>query len=146
MHVLFLVVAFSLITVGAFVAWFFALRRLPLGSLRSALPWIAAALALGSGIIVFLGFEAAMLGMAGKIQPQVSLVALGMLLAALLCGIWGARMEFAVLQQVGGDPTREAYDWDVFISYAHDEMETGSSRTSTSRSSACASPTTTTGR
>ena len=120
---LFLVVAFSLITVGAFVAWFFALRRLPLGSLRSALPWIAAALALGSGIIVFLGFEAAMLGMAGKIQPQVSLVALGMLLAALLCGIWGARMEFAVLQQVGGDPTREAYDWDVFISYAHDEMD-----------------------
>ena len=121
--VLYLVVAFSLITVGAFVAWFFALRRLPLGSLRSALPWIAAALAFGSAILLFTGFEVAMLMIANTIQPQVSLVTLGMLLAAVLCGVWGARMEFAVLQQIGGDPTREAYDWDVFISYAHDEMD-----------------------
>ncbi|HTU70158.1 MAG TPA: TIR domain-containing protein [Candidatus Baltobacteraceae bacterium] len=120
---LFLVIAFSLITVGAFVALFFALRRLPLGALRSALPWIAAGLALGCGIVVFIAFEVAMFTMANKIQPQVSLVALGMLLAAVLCGVWGARMEFEVLQQIGGDPTREAYDWDVFISYAHEEMD-----------------------
>ena len=116
---LFLVMAFSGVTALAFAACFLLLRRLQLRSARRFLPWIAAALACCIGIGVFVALEALMLGL-GKVQPQVSLISFAVLLSASLSGVRGNQINAAAQPLI---PTAEdqPQDYDVFISYAHDE-------------------------
>lgn len=118
-----LVPAFSSITVLAFATWFLGLRRLSLGGARRFLPWVAAALAFCSSIVAFALFEVWMLrGPSHQLQPQVALISLGMLLAASLSGVRGKQIEFATLNKIEAPPDQEQHDYDVFISYAHDEL------------------------
>ena len=114
-----MVPVFSALTALAFTAWFFVLRRLRLARSRRFLPWFAAALALLLSVAAFGGFEI-WLYWEKQIQPQVSLVSLGMGVCALLCGIRGRQIEFQRLQSLEPEAV-EKYDYDVFISYAHDE-------------------------
>jgi hypothetical protein len=117
---LLLVPAFSALVALAFTAWFFLLRRLELREMRRFLPWVAAALSLVVGLAVFAGFEAWMMLSQTSIQPQVTLISLGMVLSATLCGVRGNQIEFQQLYSL--EPrAAEGYDYDVFISYAHDE-------------------------
>jgi hypothetical protein len=111
---------FSAFTAFAFTAVFFPLRRMQLKAVRRFLPWVAALAALGAGLAVFALFELWML--AEKwIQPQVTLISLGILLAAILCGVRGNQIEFEELYALDDAAPVEKYDYDVFISYAHDE-------------------------
>jgi hypothetical protein len=114
-----LVPAFSALTLVAFVAIFFGLRGLRLARLRRALPWLAAIAAALTGLAAFALFEGWLLA-SGHIQPQVALVALGVLLTAALAGLraYGAAYEQTWARK---SVAAEAYDYDVFISYAHDE-------------------------
>jgi len=117
---LFLAAAFSGITALAFAACFFLLRRLTLRSTRRFLPWIAAVLACCIGLGIFVAFEFLMLGF-NKNQPQVSLVAFAILVSAGLSGVRGNQIEFEQLWSIEDIAPPEKYDYDVFISYAHDE-------------------------
>jgi hypothetical protein len=116
---LFLVAAFSGVTALAFAACFLLLRRLQLRSARRFLPWIAAALACCIGLVVFAAFEALMLGL-GKVQPQVSLISFAVLLSAGLSGVRGNQITGAA-QPLIPPSEDQPQDYDVFISYAHDE-------------------------
>jgi TIR domain/CHASE2 domain len=116
---LLLVPVFSGLTVLAFTACFFLVRRLRLGGGRRFLPWIASLGALCAGIAALAVFESWML-MSHEIQPQVSLISLGMLVAAMLCGVRGNQIVFAESNTIDAAP-QEKYDYDVFISYAHEE-------------------------
>jgi hypothetical protein len=111
--------AFSALMALTFTAWFFLLRRLQLRGTRRFLPWVAAVLALAVALVVFATFEAWMLA-ENWIQPQVTLISLGMVLAAALCGVRGNQIEFQQLYNLDPMPV-EKHDYDVFISYAHDE-------------------------
>ncbi|HXW52404.1 MAG TPA: toll/interleukin-1 receptor domain-containing protein, partial [Candidatus Acidoferrales bacterium] len=113
--------AFSALVVLAFAAWFFLLRRFQLRSARSWLPWISAALAAVVGFIAFAGFEAWMLW-GGMIQPQVTLISLGMIVAAALCGVRGNQIEWQLRNAIDTTAAPEQHDYDVFISYAHEEL------------------------
>lgn len=115
-----LIVVFSAITVGAFAGSFLFLRRSRLGTLRIWLPWISAAVAAAIVLGLFAGLEALLL-FAGHIQPQVSLVALSVLISASLSGERGRQLIYEQLNQIDL-ATEEANDYDVFISYAHDEL------------------------
>ncbi len=115
-----LIVVFSAIAVGAFAATFLFLRRAHLGALRIWLPWISAAVAAAIALGLFAGLEALLL-FAGHIQPQVSLVALSVLVAAGLSGERGRQIIYQQLNQIDV-ATEEVNDYDVFISYAHDEL------------------------
>jgi hypothetical protein len=120
---LLLVPAFSVITALAFAAWFFLLKRLSLGSVRRFLPWIAAALSLCVGVAALVTFEAWMLrGPAHQIQPQVALISLGVVLAAALCGVRGSQIEFELRNKIDLAGPPEQHDYDVFMSYAHEEL------------------------
>ncbi|HVS47236.1 MAG TPA: TIR domain-containing protein [Verrucomicrobiae bacterium] len=116
---LLLAAAFSGITALAFVACFLLLKRLRLQSARRFLPWAAAVLGCCIGLGVFAAFEALMLGL-GKIQPQVSLVSFAVFLAAGLSGVRGNQIV-AADRGFGFDD--EAPDYDIFISYAHGDIE-----------------------
>jgi TIR domain/CHASE2 domain len=113
--------AFAALIVLAFTAWYFLLRRLQLRGLRRFLPWMAAVLGLGLGFAVFAGFEAWMLW-GGMIQPQVTLISLSMVVAAALCAVRGNQIEWELRNVIDVTATQEKYDYDVFISYAHDEL------------------------
>ncbi len=117
---LLLVPAFSVVAVVVFMATFYGLRRVRLRKLRYGLPWIACGIAVCVALAVFAGFEAWMLSV-HEIQPQVSLIALGIVLASGLSGIRGSQ---TVLEEANAPDTHrvEKYDYDVFISYAHDEV------------------------
>ena len=115
-----LIAIFSLLAVVAFVAIFQGLRRLRLGKLRSHLPWVAAALAALATLALFGGLEAFLLALPSRsIPPQVSLVAVSIIVTAGLSGQRGRQMlgEELVL------PPGDAHDSDVFISYAHSELD-----------------------
>jgi hypothetical protein len=111
--------AFGALVALAFTACFFALRRLPLRGVRRLLPVAAALAALAIGAVAFAGFELWMLA-ENWIQPQVTLIGLGMVVAAILCAVRGTQ---AIADEANAiDPAAtETYDYDVFISYAHDE-------------------------
>lgn len=109
-----LIPAFSIITVLAFAACFFLTRRLQLRAARRFLPWIAAAAAVCIGFAALVAFEFI------QIQPQVTLISLGMLLSAGFCGVRGKQIEFEQQMKIDIVPD-EKCDYDVFISYAHDE-------------------------
>lgn len=116
---LLLVPAFSAIAVLAYAAAFFRLRRIRLGSLRSSTAWFASAIAAGTGLAAFAIFEAWLL-LSHHIQPQVSLVTLGIITAAGLSGVYGRRALADAANAIDASP-EETYDYDVFVSYAHDE-------------------------
>lgn len=116
---LFLVPLFSGLVVIAFIAALHTARRAKLRSARRFLSWIAAAIALAGGLAVFAAFEYWML-LSHEIQPQVTLISIGMLVAAVLCGVRARQIEFAERGAIDVQPT-EKHDYDVFISYAHDE-------------------------
>ncbi len=115
-----LVAGFAALTLVAFIAVFQGLRRLQLRALRSSLPWIAAGAAGAFALAAFGAFEAWML-VARQIQPQVSLVAMSVLFAAGLCGERGREILFEQSRAIDAPP-EESNDYDVFISYAHDEF------------------------
>lgn len=113
--------AFSALAVLAFMGLFYPLKRARLKQLRGSLPWLAAGIAALAGLGIFAAFEFWMYASSQhEIYPQVTLISLGIVVASSLCGLYG----FRILQDEAHtiDPTgRETYDYDVFISYAHDE-------------------------
>ncbi len=113
--------AFSSVVALAFAAWFFVLKRLVLQRLRPLLPWTAAALALCVGLVAF--FEVFQRIESGHgMQPQIALISAGMLFAAALCGVRGKQIEFEQRYKIANTAPPEAYDYDVFISYAREEL------------------------
>jgi len=116
---LWLVPGFSAITIAVFIAVFFLARRLRLGPVRQVLPWMAAAVAALAGLAALTAFEGWLLA-SGHIQPQITLIAFGVLLAALLCGVRAFQFLFDETWAIDANPA-ETYDYDVFISYAHEE-------------------------
>jgi hypothetical protein len=116
---LLLVPAFSGLAVLAFMATFFQLKRTRLRSLRRLLPWLSSAVAAAFGIALFAAFELWML-VSHQIQPQVSLISLGVVLTSGLSGIRGFQLLQDEESSIDPLPT-ETYDYDVFISYAHEE-------------------------
>ena len=114
-----LVPAFSGLALLAFVATFFQLKRTRLRSLRRLLPWISSAVAAAFGIALFAAFELWML-VSHKIQPQVSLISLGVVLTSGLSGLRAFQVLLDEESSIDPLPT-ETYDYDVFISYAHEE-------------------------
>jgi hypothetical protein len=116
---LLLVPAFSGLAVLAFMALYFWLKRTRLRNWRHALPWLSSGLAGVFGIAVFATFELWMLA-SHHIQPQVCLISLGVVLASGLSGLRGFQMLADEESAIDPIPT-ETYDYDVFISYAHEE-------------------------
>ncbi|HVS45215.1 MAG TPA: toll/interleukin-1 receptor domain-containing protein [Verrucomicrobiae bacterium] len=117
---LLLIPAFSGVAVIIFMAAFYGLRRARLKKLRYGLPWIAAGIAAIVSLGLFVGFEAWMLYF-HEIQPQVALIAMGIVLASGLSGIRGSQ---TVLEDANAPDMQrvEKYDHDVFISYAHEDL------------------------
>lgn len=113
------VVGYSLLTLLAFGALFALTRRLPMGRLRRVSPWLCAAAAGSLGLAMLACVETALLA-AHVIQPQVSLSACGIVLTALLAGIRGRGILLDQIRREQPDTTA-APDYDVFLSYAHDE-------------------------
>ena len=105
---------FSALTLCAFTAIFFLLKRSRLGTYRRTLPWITAAASAGVGIAAFAAFEALLLA-AHQIQPQVTLIVLGIGLTAFLASLRAFQVLFDEQWGIGA-PAPESYDWDVFIS------------------------------
>lgn len=116
---LLLVPLFSALAVIAYAAAFFQLKRTPLRSVRRLLPWFASCVAAIAGIGIFLVFEAWMF-LSHHIQPQVSLVAFGIVLASGLSGVRGNQVLADEASALEAAPV-EKHDYDVFISYAHED-------------------------
>jgi hypothetical protein len=114
-----LVPAFSVFGVIAFVAVFYLLKGARLRALRPALPWLSAAGGATIGLAAFAAFEACLLA-GGHVQPQVTLIALGIVLACALASLRAYQYLFDQTWTIESVPT-ETYDYDVFVSYAHDE-------------------------
>jgi hypothetical protein len=115
-----LVPAFSGLAVLAYAAIFLRLKRMRLRGLRYHCAWIAGGLAALTGLGFFAAFEAWLL-LSHHIQPQVSLIALGIVLASGLSGWRGAQILADEANAIDAAP-QETYDYDVFISYAHEEL------------------------
>jgi hypothetical protein len=117
----FLVPFFSGLAVLAYIAAFHQLRRLRLRALRHVAPWLAAGAAATVGLAIFAVFEL-WLFFSHHIQPQVSLIALGVVLASGLSGVRGTQIILDEAAAIDTTPA-ETYDYDVFISYAHEERD-----------------------
>lgn len=111
--------AFSALTSLAFMAVFYPLKRTRLRSFRHRLPAFAAIASALVGLAAFAGFEVLMFA-AHQIYPQVSLIAFGIVVAATLGGVRAYQMLIDQSNAIEVD-AGEAHDYDVFISYAHDE-------------------------
>lgn len=116
---LLLVPLFSVLAVVLYMALFFALKRTRLRSLRPASPWVSAGVAAVSGLAVVGLFEL-LFFLSHHIQPQISLITFGVLLAAGLSGVRGSQILFEDADAFEAAPP-EVYDYDVFISYAHED-------------------------
>jgi hypothetical protein len=112
-----LVPAFSALAVLAFVAMFYQLKRLRLRAWRPLTPWISSGIAAVAGLAMFAAFETWLLA-SHHIQPQVSLISLGIVLSSGLCALRGSQMLLDDANAIDAAPV-EKYDYDVFISYAH---------------------------
>ena len=111
--------AFSGLTVLAYAAFFYRLKRARLRQLRTSLPWLATTLSVVAGLGIFAAFEFMMY--AGRqIYPQVSLIGLGIIVTGGLSGFRGYRIISDEADAVDAAP-EEMHDYDVFISYAHEE-------------------------
>jgi hypothetical protein len=111
--------AFSALAVLAYVALFFLLKHARLGTLRGLSPWLSAGFAAVVGLTIFALFET-WLFLSHHIQPQVSLILFGVVLASGLSGCRGSQILADEANAIDAAPV-ETYDYDVFISYAHDE-------------------------
>jgi hypothetical protein len=110
---------FSAFAVLAFVAFFLAIKRLRLRGLRYLSPWLSAAFAAIVGLAIVAAFELSQL-LAHHLAPQVSLITLGVVVAAGLSGVRGSQI-LAEESEDAEAASPEVYDYDVFISYArHD--------------------------
>lgn len=118
-----IVPAFSALAVLAYAACFLLLRRLPLAGARRFLPWIAALAALAVGMCVFGAFEIWMLRGPLILLPQVALTSIGIVLASALSGVRGSQIEFELRHRIDLKASPEESDYDVFISYAHEELD-----------------------
>jgi hypothetical protein len=116
---LLLVPLFSGLAVLAYVGLFLTLKRTRLPGVRHLSPWISSALAAAAGLATFAIFEA-WLFLSHHIQPQVSLIALGIVVASGLSGVRGSQILLDEANAIDAAPA-ERYDYDVFISYAHEE-------------------------
>lgn len=116
---LFLVPLFSALAVLAYAALFLGLRRTRLRGLRHLSPWFSAGGAAAVGIALVAAFELLFL-FSHHIAPQVSLIVLGVVVACGLSGVRGAQIV-AEQSESGEAAPAEVYDYDVFISYAHQE-------------------------
>ncbi|MEO6835974.1 MAG: toll/interleukin-1 receptor domain-containing protein [Candidatus Tumulicola sp.] len=116
---LMLVPAFSGLAILAYVALSFQLKRTRLGTLRHLAPWFSAGLAAVVGLTAIAAFEIWLL-LTHHIAPQVSLIALGVVLASGLSGLRGHQQLLEEGSAIDPAPV-ETYDYDVFISYAHEE-------------------------
>jgi hypothetical protein len=108
--------AFSMLVVLGYAALFFQLKRVRLLRWRRLSPWLAAGSATLVGLSVVFVFELTLLA-SHDIQPQVSLIAFGVILAAGLSGLRGSQILLEEANSIDAPPT-EIYDYDVFISYA----------------------------
>src|SRR5580700_4255220 len=115
----FLVPFFSGLALLAYVAWFYQLKRARLRALRHLAPWLSAGLAAGIGLAIFAVFEIWLFS-SHHIQPQVSLIALSIVLTSGLSGLRGSQILTDEANAIDATPG-ETYDYDVFISYAHEE-------------------------
>jgi hypothetical protein len=115
-----LVPTFSILTLIAYIAIFFTLKRRRLGAIRRALPWLAALASSIIGLGTFALFEWWLLE-TGHIQPQVTLIALGVPVTSALSSLRAHQILFEEQWGINASPISETYDYDVFISYAHDE-------------------------
>ncbi len=115
-----LVPLFAGLAVLAQVAFFLQLKRMRLRMWRRRAAWIAAGLGALIGLAIVAVFETWLL-LSHHIQPQLSLIALGVVLAAGLSGLRGSQILVEEANAVEAPPI-EKYDYDVFISYAHDEL------------------------
>jgi hypothetical protein len=115
-----LIFVFSLVTIGLFMAAFLWFRRMRLGRWRLAAPWLAAGAAALGTLALFFGVETLLLVMK-QIQPQVSFVSLAVVVTAGLSGVRGRQILIEHLSAVDVHP-EESHDYDVFISYAHEEF------------------------
>ena len=118
---LLLIPAFSGLAVLAYAGIFLTLNRMRLGKLRSLSPWISSALAAVAGLGIFAAFES-WLFLSHHLQPQVSLVAVGVVVASGLSGVRGSQIFFEQQHAIDALPA-ERHDYDVFISYAHQERD-----------------------
>ena len=116
---LLLVPAFSGLAVLEFVASFLGLKRTRLRNWRQALPWLSSGFGAVFGLAIFAAFELWMLA-SHHIQPQVCLISLGVVVASGLSGLRGFQLLADEESAIDPTPT-ETYDYDVFISYAHEE-------------------------
>ena len=114
-----LVPAFSGLSVVVFAATFSYVKRARLRRLRRALPWLCAAIAACAGLATFGAFEAWMFH-SHEIQPQVSLISLGIVLASVLSGVAAKQALFDEENTIDASPS-ETHDFDVFISYARED-------------------------
>jgi len=119
---LLLIPLFSAISVLAYAALFVPLRRTRLSGLRSSSPWICSAFAAAVGLTVFAAFEG-WLFLSHHIQPQVSLVTLGIVLASGLSGVRGNQLLLDKSDAFDSLEVPETYDYDVFVSYAHNDRD-----------------------
>jgi TIR domain len=119
---LLLIPLFSAISVLAYAAVFVPLRRARLRGLRALSPWICATFAATVGLAVFAAFEG-WLFLSHHLQPQVSLIAFGVLLASGLSGVRGSQLQAEESAALDAPAGTETYDYDVFVSYAHGERD-----------------------
>jgi hypothetical protein len=117
-----LIPLFSAISVLAYAALFAPLRNMRLRSLRASSPWICAAFAATVGLAVFAAFEG-WLFLSHHLQPQVALIALGVLVASGLSGVRGTQLQAEESAALDAPAGIEKYDYDVFVSYAHGEHD-----------------------
>jgi len=118
-RLLLLVPIFSALAVLAYVAFFLGMKRLRLRGLRYVSPWISAVFAAVVGIAIVVAFELTQL-LAHHLAPQVSLVTFGIVVAAGLSGLRGWQIMLEERENAEAAPP-EAYDYDVFISYARQD-------------------------
>ncbi|MBV8530395.1 MAG: TIR domain-containing protein [Candidatus Eremiobacteraeota bacterium] len=116
---LLVVPVFSGLAVLAYAAAFFQLKRLRLRGWRHRICWLSAGAAAVIGLAIVAMFETWLLA-SHHLQPQVSLIVLGVVLAAGLSGVRGSQVLYEESHAISAAP-EETYDYDVFISYAHEE-------------------------
>jgi len=111
--------SFSAISVTGYIAFFLLLRRMRMRSLRPFLPWLSMVGAAVIGLAFLSAFEAWDLS-SGHIQPQVTLIAVGVLCASFLSSLRAFQFLFDETWSIEAEPG-DTNDYDVFVSYAHEE-------------------------
>lgn len=118
---LLLIPAFSLLALLTYFSTFFQVKKMNgLRSFRRFVPWIPSVAGVVIGLGGFALFEAWMFSH-HHIQPQVTLVSLGVLLASGLSGVYGLEIVRDEQNPIELPPGTAALDYHVFISYAHEE-------------------------